>query len=146
MADFSGSYDHGLDSKGRVIIPMCFREGLGENFTIALNGLATAIALYPQDQWEHVKNRLARVSNTDAMGMDYKSFFIGNAFTSNSIDAQGRVLLPSKLRNMIGITKDVVFVGMTETIEIWDATTHNEKEQQARVDIKSLLQHMEDKY
>jgi MraZ protein len=146
VTDFSGSYEHGLDSKGRVIIPMCFREGLGENFAVALNGTATAIALYPQEQWEHVKNRLARVSATDELGMEYKRFFNGNAFTGNTMDAQGRVLLPGKLRALIGITKDLVFVGMTETIEIWDAKAHGEREQQARTDIKSLMRHMEERY
>ncbi len=146
MTDFAGSYEHGLDSKGRVIIPMPLREGLGENFTIALNGSASAIALYPLEQWEQVKNRLSRISATDKLGMEYKRFFNGNAFTGNTMDAQGRVLLPLKLRNLIGIEKELVFVGMTETIEIWDAKVHAESEQQARNSIEALLAHMEEKY
>ena len=35
---FSGSYDHSLDSKGRVIIPVSYREALGDHFTITING------------------------------------------------------------------------------------------------------------
>ena len=34
-ADFAGSFEHSLDSKGRVIIPVSLREQLGEQFTIA---------------------------------------------------------------------------------------------------------------
>ena len=34
---FSGSFDHSLDGKGRVIIPASFREALGEDFTITLS-------------------------------------------------------------------------------------------------------------
>lgn len=146
MPEFAGSFEHGLDSKGRVIIPMDFRSELGENFTIALNGSASAIALYPLDQWQKIKERLARVSVTDKRGMQYKRFFNGNAFPGNTMDAQGRVVLPSKLRSLIGITKDIVFVGMTETIEIWEAQKHFESEQQTRLDIDDLAAYMEERY
>lgn len=146
MADFAASFEHSLDSKGRVIIPADYRKDLGEDFTIALNGSASAIALYPREQWEKIKERLARVSVTDKKGMEYKRFFNGNAFPGNTMDAQGRILLPSKLRALIGITKDLVFVGMTETIEIWDAQKHFESEQQTRMNIDDLAQHMEDRY
>ena len=46
MADlaFSGSFEHSLDGKGRVIIPASFREALGENFTITINPTRTAVA------------------------------------------------------------------------------------------------------
>ncbi len=146
MADFAGSFEHSLDSKGRVIIPMGYRNDLGDNFTIALNGSATAIALYPLEQWEKIKERLAKVSVTDKKGMEYKRFFNANAFPGNTIDAQGRVLLMSRLRSRLGIAKDLVFVGMGESIEIWDAQKFYESESQACMNIDDLAQHMEDRY
>ena len=146
MADFAGSFEHGLDVKGRVIIPMDYRKDLGEDFAIALNGSASAIALYPQEEWLKLKARMARVSVTDKKGMEFKRFFNGNAFPENTMDAQGRVVLPGKLRTLIGITKDLVFVGMGETVEIWDAQKYFESEQQTRMNIDDLAQHMEDRY
>ena len=43
---FSGSFEHSLDGKGRVIIPASFREALGENFTITINPTRTAVAIF----------------------------------------------------------------------------------------------------
>ena len=49
---FSGSFEHSLDGKGRVIIPASFREALGENFTITINPTRTAVAIYPKADWD----------------------------------------------------------------------------------------------
>ena len=146
VVDFAGSFEHCLDAKGRVIIPMDYRQDLGEDFAIALNGSASAIALYPHEEWLKLKARMARVSVTDKKGMEFKRFFNGNAFPGNTVDAQGRVLLPAKLRNLIGISKDLVFVGMGETVEIWDAQKHAHSEQETRMNIDELAQHMEERY
>ena len=146
MADFAGSFEHCLDAKGRVIIPVDYRKDLGENFAIALNGSATAISLYPQEEWLRLKARMDRVSVTDKKGMEFKRFFNGNAFPGNTVDSQGRVLLPLKLRALIGISKDLIFVGMGESVEIWDAHMHLQNEQKIRMNIDELAQHMEDHY
>ena len=42
---FSGSFDHSLDGKGRVIIPASYRDALGEDFTITINPNKTAVAI-----------------------------------------------------------------------------------------------------
>ena len=49
---FSGSFDHSLDGKGRVIIPSSFREALGDDFTITINPDKTAVAIYPKAMWD----------------------------------------------------------------------------------------------
>ncbi|MFR2495582.1 MAG: MraZ N-terminal domain-containing protein [Christensenellales bacterium] len=57
---FSGSFEHSLDGKGRVIIPASFREALGENFTITINPTRTAVAIYPRKcgtDSEHISTR-----------------------------------------------------------------------------------------
>ena len=146
VAYFAGSFEHGMDAKGRVIIPADFREDLGENFAVAINTSNTAIALYPQGEWTKMTDRLARVSPTDKKGMQFKRFFNGNAFPGNNMDLQGRVVLPAKLRALLGISKEVVFAGMGETVEIWDAMKYNEGEQESIGDIDSLAQHMEERY
>ena len=146
MTDFAGSFEHSADSKGRVVIPAAYRDGLGENFTVTINASATAIMLYPHERWEREKNRFAQVSTTDRKGWAYKRLFIGNAFTDNSLDAQGRVLLPAKLRTRIGATKDLVFVGMIDVIEVWDAEKYNEVEALTFEEIEECEQHMEARY
>lgn len=125
-SSFSGSYDHSLDSKGRVIIPASYREALGENFTITINPNKTAIAIYPEKVWEEQLERLSRINPMDKMGMQYVRFVMSVSFSENSMDSQGRVLIPVKLRSKIGLIKDIVFVGINNYIEVWDAEAYRQ--------------------
>lgn len=145
-ADFAGSFEHSLDSKGRVIIPVSLRDQLGEQFTIALNSENTALALYPLKKWEEIKARLSQVRSTDVKGMMYVRYIMGNAYTGNVMDAQGRILLPQKLRSKVGLARELVFVGMNDHIEIWDASRYQAQEQEAEMDFADLLAHMEERY
>ena len=145
-ADFAGSFEHSLDSKGRVIIPVSLRDQLGEQFTIALNSENTALALYPLEKWEEIKARLSQVRSTDVKGMMYVRYIMGNAYTGNVMDAQGRILLPQKLRRKVGLARELVFVGMNDHIEIWDASRYQAQEQEAEMDFADLLAHMEERY
>ncbi|MBR1710399.1 MAG: division/cell wall cluster transcriptional repressor MraZ [Clostridia bacterium] len=121
QSSFSGSYDHSLDGKGRVIIPASYRDALGDHFTITINPNKTAIAVYPCEVWEQQLERLSKIDPMDKVGMQYVRYVMSVSFTDNSMDNQGRVLVPAKLRTKIGLTKDIVFVGMNNYIEIWDA-------------------------
>ena len=65
---FSGSFDHSLDGKGRVIIPSSFREALGDDFTITINPDKTAVAIYPKAIWDQQLERLSRIDPMDKLG------------------------------------------------------------------------------
>ena len=121
---FSGSYEHSLDSKGRVIIPVSYREALGDHFTITINPNKSAIAIYPEKVWEEQLERLSRINPMDKTGMQYVRFVMSVSFSDNSMDTQGRVLIPTRLRSKIGLIKDIVFVGINSYIEIWDAEAY----------------------
>ena len=74
---FSGSFEHSLDGKGRVIIPASFREALGENFTITINPTRTAVAIYPKEMWDGQLERLSHINPMDKIGRlsDERLFF-----------------------------------------------------------------------
>ena len=57
--------------------------------------------------------------------MQYMRFVMSVSFPDNTMDAQGRILIPTKLRNAIGLTKDIVFVGVNNYIEIWNADAYS---------------------
>ena len=98
---FSGSFDHSLDGKGRVIIPASFREALGEDFTLTINPNKTAVAIYPKAMWDQQLERRSRINPMDKIGIQYERYVMSVSFSGNSMDAQGRVLIPLKLRNKI---------------------------------------------
>ena len=122
VAEFSGNYTHNIDPKGRVTIPAAYREALGYGFTIGLNNEFNAIALYPVDKWQDMSARLDRIPDSDARGMAYVRLIKAFSFTNQSLDSQGRVLLPVKLRQYIlGDVKDVEISGALDHIRIVDS-------------------------
>lgn len=115
---FMGEYNHSVDVKGRVIIPTKFREELGEEFVVT-KGLDGCLFVYPNDEWKLFEEKLRTlpVANKDAR--KFTRFFLAGA-ASLEIDKQGRILVPSVLREFAGIEKDVVLVGVSSRVEIWD--------------------------
>ena len=139
---FSGSFDHSLDGKGRVIIPASFREALGENFTITINPNKTAVAIYPKETWDQQLERLSQINPMDRVGMQYERYVMSVSFSGNSMDAQGRVLIPAKLRAKLGLTRDIVFVGLNNYIEIWDAETYAQMEAQTEDEFEDIADYV----
>lgn len=143
---FSGSFDHSLDSKGRVIIPASFREALGEDFTITINPTKTAVAIYPKAVWDRQLERFSKINPMDKIGLQYERYLMSVSFSGNSMDAQGRVLIPVKLRGKIGLTRDIVFVGLNDYIEIWDADVYQKMETQTEAQFDELVDYIYQKY
>ena len=143
---FSGSFEHSLDGKGRVIIPASFREALGENFTITINPTRTAVAIYPKADWDGQLERLSHINPMDKIGLQYERYLMSVSFSGNSMDAQGRVLIPAKLRAKIGLTRDIVFVGLNHYIEGWDAEGYAKMEAQTEDEFDSLVDYVYEKY
>jgi len=143
---FAGTFAHSLDGKGRVIIPSKFRDKLGSGFTIALNSSIEALAVYPLEKWESVNEQLGRVRDTDEMGMNYLRYIMANAETDMEMDAQGRVLLPQTLREEVGMTRDLTFVGMRDHIEIWDTARYADKTSKTREAFSQLRSHVNETY
>ena len=139
---FSGSFDHSLDGKGRVIIPSSYRDSLGEDFTITINPNKTAVAIYPKAMADV---QLVRPSLTNTVAMivaKYERYLMSVSFSGNSMDAQGRVLIPAKLRAKLGLTRDIVFVGLNNYIEIWDAETYAQMEAQTEDEFEDIADYV----
>lgn len=135
-----------MDAKGRVTIPASYREALGEVFTIGLNSEQSAIALYPLETWRTIEEDLGKIPMTDARGMRYVRMISGNSFPDSMIDAQGRVLLPPTLRQKIALEKNVRFVGVGRSLEVWDETRYILESEKAEQDGAELLEYVLDRY
>lgn len=114
---FMGEYSHTIDAKGRLIIPAKFREALGEEF-ILTKGLDGCLLIYPMDEWESFEEKLKALPLTDKNARAFLRFFVAGA-TACELDRQGRILVPSTLREFAGLEKEVVLTGNLTRIEIW---------------------------
>ncbi len=124
---FRGTYEHQLDDKNRLRIPAKFKKGLtgeaGEKTYSFARGLNQCIYVFPDDVLEEMIEELSdeRLGDSSAASL----LFFSNIFSAEE-DAQGRVVLPSRLKAAAGIKKDVVTVGRGKRLEIWSAEKYNE--------------------
>ena len=145
-AEFSGNYTHNIDPKGRVTIPAAYREALGDDFTIGMNNAFKAIALYPSDKWRDMNEKLDAIPDSDVMGTAYVRLIRAFSFTHQSLDGQGRVLLPAVLREKAGMDKAIRFAGMGRYLEIWDEARFAQVNAAAEMDIESMLAYINNRY
>lgn len=124
MELFSGMYEHQVDDKGRIRIPAKVKKGLDsypdKSYSFA-RGVGGCIYIFPNS----VLSDLLEELSEERLGDTSKAarMFFSSVFPAEE-DAQGRVVLPSRLKALAGITKDVVTVGMGKHLEIWDAAKY----------------------
>jgi transcriptional regulator MraZ len=119
-----------VDDKGRLKIPADFRKFIEEKygpecFITSTDGERALI--YPMAVWYDFQARLAKVPSTSlAKGklLERVNYF-GQAA---AVDGQGRVLVPTILREVAGIADDVVVLGSTDHLIVW-----NEERMQRRL-------------
>lgn len=134
---FMGTFDHSIDTKGRVIVPAKFREALGDSFVVTL-GLDGCLFVYPMDEWQDFVRQLKELPGSKEARKLQRYFMAGAA--PCDVDKQGRVLIPSNLREKAGLEKDIVFVGVMSKIEIWSKERWEENDDFDNVD--EIAEHM----
>ena len=120
---FMGEYSHNIDAKGRMIVPSKFREQLGDEFVVT-KGLDGCLFVYPNEEWQNIEEKFRNVPLTSKDARKFSRFFFAGA-TTCEVDKQGRILIPSVLREFASLQKDVVFVGVGSRIEIWSKESWN---------------------
>lgn len=116
---FLGQYEHALDQKGRVILPVKFRESLeaGAYLAASLDG---CVAVYETEEFERVMADVQEKAKRGPRERQAARAFAANAAPA-SIDRQGRMLIPGHLRSFASLERDVVITGNVNKVEIWDA-------------------------
>lgn len=132
-----GTYEHSIDTKGRVIIPAKFREQLGDSFVVTL-GLDGCLFVYPENEWQDFVKELRELPGSKEARKLQRYFMAGAA--PCDVDKQGRVLIPANLREKAGLEKDIVFVGVMSKIEIWSKEHWDENDDFENVD--EIAEHM----
>lgn len=119
MLDFVGEFEHTIDQKGRLIIPVKFRPQLGERFYFCLSLNEVCLWALPQSEWSRISEELRKIPLFDREGQNFLRIFTSSA-TSGELDRQGRVLIPQNLRESAGIiNKEVILIGNFGKIEVW---------------------------
>lgn len=118
MAELLGTHSYSLDPKGRVSLPARFREAFDEGLWLTV-GQDRCLYCFPRAEWERRAGEVGASPLSDADGRAFARLFFASA-DEVRLDGQGRVTIPQRLREAVGIRKDVVVLGVRDRIEIWD--------------------------
>lgn len=128
MLGFCGSFTCSIDDNGRLSIPARIRPGdpdsskkkgipAGEELVLT-EGLDGCLTLYTLKGWEDFKTLISTQSTTQRRTRYFNRRLYQNTSLVR-IDRSGRILIPEKLRQMAGLGKSVLVIGVDQTIEIW---------------------------
>jgi len=127
---FQGASAINLDAKGRMAIPAKHRDAL----QVQCDGRMTltkhpegCLLFFPRPVWEQHREQ---ISKWPMSARAWQRIFLGNA-VDVELDSAGRILISPELRAAVGLTKDVMLLGMGTHFEIWDAAKLAENEEQA---------------
>ncbi|HEY0782767.1 MAG TPA: division/cell wall cluster transcriptional repressor MraZ [Thermoanaerobaculia bacterium] len=119
---FRGSAPAKIDDKGRLKVPTDFRRVLEERWGLDL--FVTSVhgdraLVYPLPVWEQMEERLQAVPSTDSAKSKYleRVSYFGQ---QGKLDVQGRIVIPSILRDSAGMNGDVVVSAHLDHLEVWN--------------------------
>jgi len=119
-----GTYEHKIDSKSRIVLPSKFREELGDS-VVSTIGIDRCVSLYSPSEWEKVMEKLQDLPFSKSKTRGLLRVMLSSAHELQ-VDSAGRVLLPAVLRQHGELVQDVVFVGVSDHVEMWDRDKWNE--------------------
>lgn len=117
----TGEYQHTLDAKGRLSIPARLREDLGDVFYVTLS-MEQCLSAYSSESWQKFLDKIGQMPYIKQNKM--RPLFSQAA--KCELDAQGRILIPQKMREFAGLTKNVAVIGCNNHAEIWDSERWSE--------------------
>ena len=117
---FRGRFDYTIDEKGRTSLPAKFREVLSSNYDerLIITTFDNCLWAYPVAEWQAIEEKIAALPQIKSEVKALQRVFVSGAVEC-PLDKQGRMVIPTTLREYAGLKKDIVFVGMTKRIEIW---------------------------
>ena len=121
---FTGNIDAKTDEKGRVFIPASFRKLIQQadldSMILRKDIFQQCLVLYPENIWHEMVDAITQRTNPfDNKGRAALRGFVAGA-EKISIDANGRILIPRRYLEAADIRNEVRFIGMDNSIEIWN--------------------------
>jgi len=128
---FFGETAINLDAKGRLAVPTRYREDLeaecGNCLVLTYSAFdAGCLWLYPRPEWERIRDEVMALSTFNASHRSLQRRLVGSA-TQLELDSNSRILLPVTLRQVAGLEKRVVFMGMGQRFEVWNEDILNQR-------------------
>ncbi len=134
---FRGTHVVKVDDKGRLKLPSLVKERLAGQYGADASYFVTSLTgetvlIYPVTEWERIEQTLAQAPQFDQLKVRF--LFTANRFGGEAtVDDQGRLLIPAKLREMAGMKGDVTLFWQTNHIEVFSQARYEAEADQNRM-------------
>jgi len=135
---FIGEYNHTIDDKGRLAIPVKFRGDLAHG-AVVTRGLDASLFLFPKEEWGKLAEKLASLPLGQSNSRAFARLMLAGAMDV-TLDKQGRIVLPEYLRSYATIAKTAVIAGLYNRLEIWDEAKWETYKHQVETDADSVAE------
>ena len=126
---FRGANQLTLDVKGRMVMPIRYRERLQERCggkLVVTVDRDQCLLIYPLPDWEETERKLMRLPAFNEQARQLQRLMVGYA-TDLELDSHGRILLPQNLKDFAFLTRDAMLLGQGVRFELWDEARWNER-------------------
>lgn len=123
-------------------MPSKFREELGDIFYVT-KGMEGCVFVYDKSSWNLIENKTKQLRLTSKKARQFERIFYAPA-REVEFDKSGRIVIPQNLREYAGIKKEVVIIGVSSRIEIWDKDKYEEYINSQDMDYDSIIEDFED--
>lgn len=137
---FIGEYQHTLDEKGRLAMPVKFRAQIAEG-AVVTKGLDNCLSVYTLPEWEKLAEKLASMPLTQAASRAFARLMLAGAIQIVP-DKQGRVNIPAYLREYAELSGQVVVAGLYLRIEIWSQKKWQEYKSKTESDSSAIAEEL----
>jgi MraZ protein len=121
LGSFFGTYTPRMDDKGRVTLPARYREDFSLGVMVSRGQDRCLYVFTPDGFAEHTKG-VVDAPLTDQRARGFQRYLLANS-DQQTLDGQGRITVPARMREYAGLVRDVVVLGVGHRLELWDAQT-----------------------
>jgi MraZ protein len=137
---FIGEYHHNIDDKGRISVPVKFRNDLAKG-AVVTRGLDASLFVLPLEEWGKLADKLSSLPLGAANSRAFTRLMLAGAMDVN-LDKQGRFIIPEYLRDYAGLSKKLVIVGLNTRLEVWDADRWDAYRRQTEDDAVAIAEQL----
>lgn len=114
---FIGEYQYNLDEKGRLFVPVNYKNEIGAKLIVA-RGIEKCLYIYTINEWERLISKISDLSFTKKSNREFSRMFLSGAY-EYEIDSKGRINLDARLLSHAELKKECIILGAGSRIEIW---------------------------
>ena len=138
-----GQYEHTIDNKKRLALPIKFRGELGAKVIIT-KGIENCLVVYTEKEWETMSQKLGNLPMAQVEARSFARIILAGAMEI-MLDKLGRILIPDYLKEYADLKKNVVICGLSNRLEVWDKQkweNYRKNAEKGVQDIVSKLGHL----